>query len=130
MSSQSVKMPMPLTPDEVKRGIAKRMTESFIQTLEKCGPLNAGVATSFTAEWTIRYCLSDYGLETTGQISGSSGEPVEDGEILEGKIEAMPPDQFRAETEQPIPPPQPTNPKPKEEHIYRANKVGRTKKTS
>jgi hypothetical protein len=124
---------MPLTSDEIKTGISVRISnsiEGLTETLrtelrdaiwkslgQTCS-LNRMSYSKFRAEWrlscggafwavwVVDYELDDFGRLVTGSIGGSIGDAEDDGDRFTGVIEPQPPDQFRRETQQPIPQPQ------------------------
>jgi hypothetical protein len=129
----AVSIPQPLTGDEIKKGIAVRMTqdlpaavqealrEQIVSGLGKtCSLLPNSAYAKFKAEWRLGYVqtpefmaswwvdyeLDDFGRVTKGGIGGSVGNP--DGQhciASSGTIDEVPPDRFRRETDQPIPKP-------------------------
>jgi hypothetical protein len=128
MSTTVASVPQPLNGAEIKKGIAVRMAasvpedqrESIIETLVKglgmtCLLVDSVCYSKFRAEWTltpfdkkvawwVTLELEDYGRITKSGIGRIIAIP-EHAETLHGTIEAMPPDRFRRETDQPIPKP-------------------------
>lgn len=133
MNAPTVSIPQPLTGDEIKKGIAVRMTqnlpadvqevlrEQIIAGLGKtCSLLPNSAYAKFKAEWKLKYGnpgpaavwwvdyeLDDFGRITRGGIGGNIGdlEPPNYFTHLNGTIDEVPPDRFRRETDQPIPKP-------------------------
>ena len=129
MNTPTVSIPQPLTGDEIKKGIAVRMTqdlpadvqealrEQIVTGLGKtCSLLPNSAYAKFKAKWWLRidgessiwwvdYDLDDFGRITKGGIGANNGPLTTDGEFFEGVIDEVPPDRFRRETDQPIPKP-------------------------
>ena len=141
MSTATTVIPQPLTGDEIKRGIAVRMTqdvpadvadalkEQIIAGLGKtCSLMPSAAYAKFKATWRLNYSikpelkvgwwvdyeLDDFARVTRGGIGGTLGGLFDgaEGEMFKGVIEEVPPDRFRRETDQPIP--KPTELKPPE----------------
>ena len=126
-------IPQPLTGNEIKRGIAVRMTqglppdvaeplrEQIVDGLGKTCSLNPNFAYSkFKASWTLTwwrveaeihanwwvdFSLDDFGRVTPGGIGDRRRAPGKDAVTTSGVIDEVPPDRFRRETDQPIPKP-------------------------
>ena len=138
MSATAVRIPMPLSSDEIKFGIAKKMAAEFetevLKSLGRTCSLNHTSFSKFSAKWSIAFHLDDFGRVTEGVIGGAVGEPIPEAEAetIEGAIEPMPPDKFRRETTQPIPAPQVVQQKPAPDGgMTRApRRSTRTKKTA
>jgi hypothetical protein len=133
MSTATVTIPQPLNGLEIRKGIAKRMTENVpaeIQAtlqeqieegLTKTCSLTVGSAyAKFKASWTLTwwkqndtvfphwwvdYELNDFGRVTRAGIGDNRRAPGKDAVTLTGIIPETPPDRFRQETDQPIPKP-------------------------
>ena len=133
MSTAPVKtIPIPLNGNEIKRGIAVRMTagvpadvaetlrEQIVAGLGKTCSLNPNFAyAKFKATWTLTWWkdgeihanwwvdfkMDDFGRITPGGIGKRSQDPSKDAVTLTGTIDEVPPDRFRRETDQPIPKP-------------------------
>jgi hypothetical protein len=126
-------IPQPLTGEEIRQGIAVRMTadvrEECVAAMRKeivaglgrtCSLTIASCYSKFSAEWNLTYWekgeligsnwwvdgkLDDFGRITPFSIGSRGHEPGEGYVTLTGKIEETPPDKFRRETAQPIPKP-------------------------
>lgn len=100
-------IPLALTGEEIQEGVLAKVRECM-QTNCHLGMGNAYTAARF--EITVKMTLFDYGREvknnvaTAGEIDSgipAGNEPM----VIEGGVtmEAMPPNQFRQETDQPVP---------------------------
>jgi len=115
---QAMKIPQPLSGDEIKIGIGKFVLAAgapeFIADSIRIG-LNGtcllnGCAYSkvkidwkvVAGEWRVDYELDDFGRVARGMMNGKLPAEFEDFD-LRGSIEPMPPDRFRRESEQKIP---------------------------
>jgi len=133
-------IPQPLGGNEIKKGIAARMTqglppdiaealrEQIIAGLGKTCSLIANAAyAKFKASWSLSwwrageeirshwwvdYVLDDFGHITRGGIGHRVPVMPKSAVTTSGVIEEVPPDRFRRETDQPIP--KPTELKPPE----------------
>jgi len=105
VSTQPVSVPLPLSSDEIKAGLAKIIAQHFVETLSKTCVLNCAAYGAIRAKWRIEFVLDDFGIPIEGAMSGATGEPFppEEADAVEGELAEMPPDQFRKRTEQPIP---------------------------
>ena len=142
MSTAAVKtIPQPLNGEEIKRGIAVRMTQGLpadvVESLREqivaglgktCSMMPTSAYAKFSATWTlawwredgkihadwwVKYMLDDFGRLTAGGIGNRVGNiPMDAPKCLFGTIDEVPPDRFRRETDQPIP--KPTELKPPE----------------
>lgn len=129
-----VSIPQPLTGDEIKKGIAVRMTqdlpadmqealrEQIIAGLGKsCSFLPSSAYAKFKATWRLAYWTTsegiggnwwvDYELDDFGRVTKGGIGDVDQyihpsgSTIVQGVIDEVPPDRFRRETDQPIPKP-------------------------
>ena len=133
-------IPQPLNGNEIKKGIAVRMTkglpedvvealrEQIVAGLSKtCSLMPNSAYAKFSADWKlawwkdevntkaawwVTYRLYDFGRVTVGGIGDRLFEAPEGIDANSGVIEEVPPDRFRRETDQPIP--KPTELKPPE----------------
>lgn len=132
MAAGSLKIPQPLSGDEIREGIATRMAAEFkdavLKSLARSCSFNHTSFPKFSAKWNVEYRLDDYGRITHGAMPGTLGEPLFDqGEQVSGEIPEVPPDQFRRETQQPIPAPQVIQNKPESEIGLTKNRRGKGK---
>lgn len=126
MTSATLKVPQPLNGEEIKEGIAAVIAKAVRQSLDRTCSLNHVAFPKFSAKWSIEYDLDDFGKHTIGQMGGEIGELTETSVKLEGKIEEMPPDAFRRQTDQAIPAPTVTQKKVEDgTGMTRAPKRGR-----
>lgn len=133
MPTPAMTIPQPLNGIEIRKGIARRMTEDapedvreFLQNqieegLGRTCSLTAGSAyAKFKASWTLTYwkqndtvfCrwwvdyeLDDFGRVVKAGIGDNRRAPAKDAVTLIGEIPETPPDRFRRETDQPVPKP-------------------------
>src|ERR1700748_2467859 len=115
MATQPIKVPMPLTSEEIRQGIAVRIAnaieglseaertelrDAIWESLGKTCSLNRQSYASFSVEWkmdyisssaswSIAYTLNDFGRPVTGAISGGFGQFTEDMKEYSGTIEAV-----------------------------------------
>ena len=131
--SSEIKIPRPLTSEEIKDGIADRLRNEIRASLDKTCSLNSVEFPSFSAKWNIEYDLNDFGRHTVANIGGSLNPEnlTETAVKLVGVIDEMPPDRFRRETGQKIPDPQIVHARNEDpqQGVYRAHR-GRPKKVS
>lgn len=154
MSTQAIRVPQPLTGEEIRTGIAVRISsaievlseedrislrDSIWSGLGRTCSLNRQSYASFSAKWKVEvkdgsarwgvdYVLDDFGRPVTGTMTGSIVDSSLDmSESGEGVIESVPPDRFRRETSQPIPQPQIVQPK-QENQAGITKSVGRPRK--
>lgn len=141
MSTAAVKtIPQPLNGNEIKKGIAVRMTQGLPEDVSEslreqivaglgktCSLMPTSAYAKFKgswvlawwwegnrliANWWVKFILDDFGRLTMGGIGDSATEPPSNAAYSEGTIDEVPPDRFRRETDQPIP--KPTELKPPE----------------
>lgn len=132
MATAAVSIPQPLNGDEIRIGIAERMTkdlpegfsslkEVIADGLRRTCSLTPGSAYGkFKADWTMTYWkdgntaranwwvsgdLSDYGRVVPVSIGWKDYLPARDAVTISGHIGEVPPDRFRRETSQPVPKP-------------------------
>lgn len=99
--------PLPLTGEEVQEAVLAKIEESFNRT---CHLKYDNAYTSFKAEISIKFTLSDYGREVQDnhivEVAKDSGIPEENPpRVVEANItmEPVPPNQARVESGQPVP---------------------------
>ena len=100
-----VELPNPLTSDEIKDGIAFKVAEAVRASLNTTCHLYGKSYPKFRARIIIEYSLEDFGRDVEGvrvAIVGDSGNFDSTGS-MDIEIPYTPPNQFRRETEQPIP---------------------------
>lgn len=132
MATTVATVPQPLSGDEIRKGIAVRMThglpaeyiEPLREQIEKgllktCSLTAASAYSKFSADWWMTYwksdsahcCwwidanLDDFGRVTPISIGHRVLTPSGDPVTIKGHIDEAPPDRFRRETDQPIPKP-------------------------
>lgn len=144
-------IPQPLNGNEIRRGVAVRMTQGLpddvraplrdqiVDGLGKtCSLLPSSAYAKFKAKWTLTwwrvgaevhanwwvdYSLDDFGRVTSGGIGDKRRAPSSDAETETGAIDEVPPDRFRRETDQPIP--KPTELKPPEQEAVTFSQAAR-----
>jgi hypothetical protein len=120
MPVNEIELPNPLTDEEIKLAIARKMTDAFLESLDKTCALFGKSYPKFKATWTIHFELDNFGDVRVGNIKGElpvqehsevtgefvqSGTPMETAVAvdLEGEIPETPPNQLRKETDQAVP---------------------------
>jgi hypothetical protein len=102
-----IESPQPLTDNEIKDGIAYKVAAAVRESLDKTCHLYGHSYPKFRAEVHIHYYLDDFGRIVEGNVAAgvSEGELGPDAVQADVDIEIphTPPNQFRRETEQPIP---------------------------
>ena len=133
MSTEAIKIVQPLNGEEIRKGIAARISQSLpvdvqdslrqqiYDGLQKTCSLNPNLAyAKFKSKWTLTwwkvnrevhsnwwvdYQLDDFGKVTSGGFGDKRKAPSSSAETVTGEIDETPPDRFRRETDQPIPKP-------------------------
>lgn len=121
MMEDEQEKPKPLAADEIKEGMVVLIADAIYDRLNKTCNLFGQAYPKFRAKWSVDIELDDFGaiitdhsegaIETTDQMHDDmpvmGSIPVErvntEGALhIEGKVEEMPPNKFRVETEQPV----------------------------
>lgn len=143
-------IPQPLNGTEIKKGIAVRMTQGLPADVQEplreqivvglgktCSLIPSAAYAKFKAEWSfhwwiedgkilawwwVEYWLDDFGRITQGGIGDHRVEPPNGSNNQSaGRIDEVPPDRFRRETDQPIPKPvELKNPEPEKSSFSRS----------
>jgi hypothetical protein len=149
MESATQVVPQPLSGEEIRKGIASRISSEvpeehaeaikeiiFLGLAATCSLESSTAYSKFKAEWVLSWWidkgqvraewwvnaeLDDFGRVTSIGI-GSRPQTVPDGVIVvQGDIPEVPPDRFRRETSQPIPKPRELKqPEPQQSSLSRA----------
>ena len=97
----------PLTDVEIKQGIAAKVAEAVMAKLDMYGPIFGKSYPKFRCYGVLQLELDNFGLKAYSSHAVTTGAPLVEAEILASTVEVdipeTPPDQFRQETDQPIP---------------------------
>lgn len=109
MLANETELPNPLTGDEVKDGIAHKVAVAVRERLDKSCRLYGKSYPKFKASVRIEIVLDNFGLTYEDNsmvvLDETLGETIQEPETVEIDLDIpeTPPNQFRRETEQPVP---------------------------
>ena len=105
--ASELEIPQPLDGAEIKQGIAQKVADAVVASLDAHCAFYGKAYPKFRAEISIHFVLDDFGriVEGTRQAEVSSDEPPLEGMPLDVEvvIPETPPNVFRRETEQAVP---------------------------